>query len=88
MSENVNTTMNGTQPSSCHSASTAEKNGATFAYCLMFIVFLTGNTAIGIIVYKTKTMRKPINVFIVNMAMSDFLYPIILISMGGFKGSI
>ena len=71
--------MNGTQPPSCPSASTAEKIGVTFAYCLMFIVSLTGNIVIGIIVYKTKTMRKPINFFIVNMAMSDLLYPIILI---------
>ena len=79
MSENVNTTMNGTQPSSCPSASTAEKIGATFAYCLMFIVFLTGNTAIGIIVYKTKTMRKPINFLMFNMALSDLLFPIFVI---------
>ena len=82
MSENVNTTMNGTQPSSCLSASTAEKIGVTFTYCLMFIVSLTGNTIIRIIVYKTKTLRKPINFFIVNMAMSDLLYPIILILKG------
>ena len=82
MSENVNTTMNGTQPSSCPNASTTEKIGVTFAYCLIFIVSLTGNTAIGIIVYKTKTMRKPINFFVVNMAMSDLLYPIILIPRG------
>ena len=74
--------MNGTQPPSCPSASTAEKIGATFAYCLIFIVSLTGNTVIGIIVYKTKTMRKPINFFIVNMAMSDLLFPIIMIPLG------
>ena len=64
MSENVNTTMNGTQPLSCPSNPTAEKIGKTFAYCLIFIVSLAGNTVIGIIVYKTKTMRKPINFFI------------------------
>ena len=79
MSENVNTTMNGTQPLSCPGASTAEKIGETSCFCLIFIVSLTGNTAIGIIVYKTKTMRKPINFFIVNMAMSDLLSSIIWI---------
>ena len=42
----------------------------------------TGNTAIGIIVYKTKTMRKPINFSIVNMAMSDLLSSIIWIPWG------
>ena len=81
MSENVNTTMNGTQPLSCPGASTAEKIGLTSGYCLIFIVSLTGNTIIGIIVYKTKTMRKPINFFIVNMAMSDLLFPILVIPM-------
>ena len=79
MSENVNTTMNGTQPSSCHWNPTAAKIGGTFAYCLIFLVSLSGNTVIGIIVYKTKTMRKPINFLIVNMAMSDLLFPIFLI---------
>ena len=79
MSENVNTSMNGTQPSSCSSNPTAEKIGKTFAYCLIFIVSLAGNTLIAIIVYKTKTMRKPINFFIINMAISDLLFPIIVI---------
>ena len=68
--------MNGTQPLSCPGPSTAEKIGVISGYCLIFIVSLTGNTAIGIIVYKTKTMRKPMNFFIVNMAMSDLLSPI------------
>ena len=79
MSENVNTTMNGTQPSSCSSNPTAEKIGITFAYCLIFILSMAGNTLIAIIVYKAKTMRKPINFFIVNMAMSDLFLPIIVI---------
>ena len=78
MSENLNTTMNGTQPSNCYNP-TAAKIGGTVAYCLIFLVSLAGNTCIGIIVYKTKTMRKPINFLIVNMAMSDLTYPIFLI---------
>ena len=77
MSANVNTTMNGTQPSSCFNPTT-ERIGKTIAFCLLFIVSLTGNSLIGLIVYKTKTMRKPINFLIVNMAMSDLLYPIFL----------
>ena len=79
MSENGNTTMNGTQSSSCPNSPTAEKNGITFFFCLIFILSLAGNTVIGIIVYKTKTMRKPINFFIVSMAMSDLLFPIFFI---------
>ena len=79
MSQDKNNTMNGTQPWSCYLNPTAEKIGKTFAYCLIFLVSLAGNTVIGIIVYKTKTMRKPINFLIVNMAMSDLLIPILLI---------
>ena len=77
MSANVNTTMNGTQPSSCFNP-TAGRIGKTSAYCLLPVVSLTGNSLICLIVYKTKTLRKPINFFIVNMAMSDLLYPIFL----------
>ena len=81
MSGNVNTTMNGSQPSSCFNNPTAEKIGKTLFYCLIFFVSLAGNIVIGIIVYKTKTMRKPINFLIVNMAMSDLTYQIFLIPM-------
>ena len=76
MSQDLNKTMNGTQPSSCYWNPTAGKIGVTFAYCLIFLVSLAGNTVIPIIVYKTKTMRKPINFIIGNMAMSDLLFPI------------
>ena len=64
--------------SSCFSPlnSTAAKRGKTFVYCSIFVVSLIGNSFIGIVVYKTQTLRKPINYFIVNMAMSDLLYPI------------
>ena len=79
MSENLNGVMNETQPSGCYWNHTAGTTGLTFAYCLIFLVSLTGNTVVGMIVYKTKPMRKPINFFIVNMAMSDLLFPIFLI---------
>ena len=71
--------MNGTQPWSCPSNPTSEKVAKTLAYCLIFLVSLAGNIVIGIIVYKTKTMRKPINFLIVNMAISDLLLPIFVI---------
>ena len=44
-----------------------------------FLVSLAGNTVIGVTVYKTKSLRKPINFFIVNMAMSDLLFTIFFI---------
>ena len=72
------TTTNG---SSCFLLnSTERKTGETFAYCLIFVVSLVGNSSIGIIVYKTQPLRKPINYFIVNMAMSDLLYPIFFLT--------
>ena len=73
----MNTTTNG---SSCSTQlnPTAQKIGETFAYCLIFVVSLVGNSFIAVIVYKTQTMRKPINYFITNMAMSDLLFPIFL----------
>ncbi|XP_078343490.1 substance-K receptor-like [Oculina patagonica] len=39
---------------------------------------MAGNIFIGIIVYKTRAMRKPINFLIANMAMSDLLFPIFM----------
>ena len=76
-SENMNTTVNG---SGCFIPFnlTAAKIGQTFAYCLILVFSLFGNSLIGIIVYKTYTLRKPINFFIVNMAMSDLLYPVFM----------
>ena len=75
----MNTTVN---RSSCtFLPNTARKNGQTFALCLFLVVSLVGNSFIGMIVYKTQTLRKPINYFIANMAMSDLLYPIFLIPL-------
>ena len=74
----MNTTVNG---SSCSSLpnSTARKIGQTFAFCLISVVSLVGNSFLGIIaVYKTRVLRKPINYFIANMAMSDLLCPIVV----------
>ena len=78
MSANVTAMVNGTQSMSSCFNPTATRIGGTFAYCLLFVVSLAANTFIGIIVYRTKTMRTPINILIVNMALSDLLYPIFL----------
>ena len=75
MSVNRTATMNGTQTSSCFNHE-AKRIGISFYYCLIFVLALMGNIFIGIIVYRTRSMRKPINFFIVNMAMSDVLFPI------------
>ena len=75
MSVNRTATMNGTQTSSCFNHE-AKRIGISFYYCLIFVLALMGNIFIRIIVYRTRSMRKPINFFIVNMAMSDVLFPI------------
>ena len=74
-SANMNTTAN---ESSCLGPfhSTEAKIGQTFAGCLILVISLLGNCFIAIIVYKTQSLRKPINFFIVNMAMSDLLFPV------------
>ena len=78
MSANVTAMTNGTQSMSSCFNPTARRIGETFAYCLLFVVSLAANSFIGIIVYRTKTLRTPINILIVNMALSDLLYPIFL----------
>lgn len=77
MSANVTgAAINGTQSMSTCFNPTAVRIGSTFAYCLLSVVSLAGNSLVGIIVYRTKTLRTPTNILIVNMAMSDLLYPI------------
>ena len=56
----------------------AIKVGKTVAYSLILLVSLVGNSLIVLTVYKTPTLRKPINMLIANMAMSDLLYPVFL----------
>ena len=68
--------------SSCSSVINPEalKVGTTVAYSLILVFSLVGNSLIVhvFIVYKTPTLRKPINMLIANMAMTDLLYPIFL----------
>ena len=70
------TTGNGSIESSSCFSERAYKIGQTIALSLIIAVSLTGNSFIVLIVYKTPTLRKPINYFIANMAMSDLLYSI------------
>ena len=75
----MNSTANGSSESwSCFNF-TAQKIGGTVAYCLIIIVSLVANSLIVILVSKTPSLKKPINYFIANMALSDLLYPIFLI---------
>ena len=72
----MNSTANGSSGSwSCLNFS-ALKIGGTVTYCLIIIVSLVANSLIVILVCKTPNLKKPINYFIANMALSDLLYPI------------
>ena len=72
----MNSTVNGSGGSwSCLHFS-ALKIGGTVTYCTIIIVSLVANSLIVILVCKTPNLKKPINFFIANMALSDLLFPI------------
>ena len=76
MSVNETVVINGTQSvSSCFNYE-ALRIAYIAAFFPISLISLVGNIFIGIIVYKTKSLKKPVNYFIVNMAMSDLVYPI------------
>ena len=76
----MNITANG---SSCslYFTPASHKIGATLAFCFIFVVSILGNLCIGIIVYRTQTLRKPVNLLIVNMALSDLVFAVIVIPL-------
>ena len=77
----MNITANGSSSGSCHSLLNpvpVQKLVLTVAYGLLLVVSLIGNSLIVTIVFKAPTLRKPINFMIVNMAISDLLFPIFL----------
>ena len=79
--ENLNITVNETEAQNCYSLgylTAAAKIGKTFACCFFLVVSLAGNTLIAIIIYKMKAMRRSTNYFILNMALSDLLMPILV----------
>ena len=59
------------------SQSTAERISFIFLYCINLMGSFFGNIFIVIIVYKHRDLRKTINYFIVNMAVSDLIFPLI-----------
>ena len=59
----------------------ALKIGQTIGYSLILGFSLFGNSIIGLTVYKTPKLRKPINYLIANMAISDMLLPFFTIPL-------
>ncbi|XP_078364341.1 RYamide receptor-like [Oculina patagonica] len=75
-----NETSLGQENSTCISVdSTAWKISKLSAYCLVLLGSFLGNTFIIIIVYKHRDLRKTVNCFIVNMAVSDLVFPLIVL---------
>ena len=79
----MNTTANGSNLWVCSSLinASALKIGQTIGYSLILGFSLFGNSIIGLTVYKTPTLRKPINYLIANMAISDMLFPFFTIPL-------
>ena len=59
--------------------SNAERIPKLCLYCVGLLASFLGNMFIILIVYKHRDLRKTINYFIVNMALSDLVYPLILL---------
>ena len=77
---NMNITANGSSSWNCYSLinQVVQKHVPTVASGLILVVSLIGNSLIVTIVFKTPTLKKPINFMIVNMAISDLLFPVFL----------
>lgn len=68
--------------SSCNTkVSQADRDGKIAGYSLILIISLLGNFLVILVVYKNRNMRKTINFFIVNMAASDLIIPLVVMPM-------
>ena len=66
-----------TQPEDCSTAdSTAERTVKALAYFIILLVSLFGNILVILVIYKNKQLRKSINYFVFNMAVSDLFTPL------------
>ena len=74
MSANVSATVNGTQVTLNCLNPVVKRIGKTFFCGLLLVFSVSGSFFIATIVHKTRSMRKPIDFFLVNMAISDLLF--------------
>jgi len=61
------------------SDSTVEKISKLWAYCVILLGSFFGNAFIIAIVYKHRDLHKTIDYFIVNMAVSDLIFPLLVL---------
>lgn len=66
---------NSTQDCQSHS-STEATVVKSLAYFVILILFLIGNGCILLVIYKNKNLRRNINFFVLNMAVSDLFNPL------------
>ena len=59
--------------------SSGERFSKLFAFCFILLGSLFGNIFIIIIVYKNRDLRKTVNYFILNMALSDLVITLIVL---------
>ncbi|CAH3126944.1 unnamed protein product [Pocillopora meandrina] len=74
MSANVSATVNGTPVTLNCLNPVVKRIGKTFFCGLLLVFSVSGSFFIATIVHKTRSMRKPIDFFLVNMAISDLLF--------------
>ena len=67
---------NETDPECPSADSTAEVALKAMAYFAILLVSLVGNTFLVVVIYKNKQLRKSINLFVFNMAVSDLFTPL------------
>ena len=62
-----------------HKVTTAEKAGKLTAYVIVFVMSFMGNNLIIYILFKSKNLKRNINLLILNMAISDLFTSVFMI---------
>ena len=66
-------------PQECEIDSAAVKAIKTIAYSIMLLLALSGNSLVVAVIYRNRDMRTIVNLFILNMSISDLVIPILII---------
>ena len=61
--------------------SNAEKVFMVLAYFIILLVSLVGNSLVILVFYKNKQLRRSINCYVLNMAVSDLFTPLTIMPM-------
>lgn len=69
---------NSTQDCLQHSSTGPETVLKSLAYFIIIVLSLVGNGCILLVIYKNKNLRRKINFFVLNMAVSDLFNPLVI----------